>query len=51
MLETHDHEHNTFATLTYDDDHLPADGSLVPRDLRFLSSVGGSFTDPSDTTQ
>lgn len=27
------HDENCFLTLTYDDDHLPSDGSLVKRDL------------------
>lgn len=29
-------EHNTFLTLTYDDDHLPEDGALVPSDLQLF---------------
>lgn len=33
MLEAAQHEHNCFVTLTYDDAHLPADGSLRPRDM------------------
>lgn len=34
MLESLTHDDNTFATLTYDDEHLPAGGSLVPRHLQ-----------------
>lgn len=34
MLEATQHEHNTFLTLTYDDEHLPLDGSLYPEHLR-----------------
>lgn len=30
------HEINVFVTLTYDDEHLPADGSLVKRDLQLF---------------
>lgn len=33
-LECTQHEHNTFLTLTYDDEHLPSDGSLYPEHLR-----------------
>lgn len=33
MHETQMHEQSIFATLTYDDDRLPADGSLVRRDM------------------
>lgn len=32
MLEAAQHEHNAFVTLTYDDEHLPVSGSLVPKD-------------------
>jgi len=31
MLEARDHEFNSFATLTYDNEHLPVDGSLNPK--------------------
>lgn len=34
MLESLTHDDNTFATLTYDDEHLPAGGNLVPRHLQ-----------------
>lgn len=30
------HEQNMFLTLTYDDDNLPSDGSLVPTDLQLF---------------
>lgn len=33
MLEMNLHSDNSFVTLTYDDEHLPPDGSLVPRDM------------------
>lgn len=33
ILETNLHAANTFATLTYNDQHLPDDGSVKPRDL------------------
>lgn len=34
MLEAGCHEQNVFLTLTYNDDHLPPDGSLRPTDLQ-----------------
>ena len=34
MQEAQMHEENQFLTLTYDDDHLPADWSLRPHDVR-----------------
>lgn len=34
MLEALMHETSSFWTLTYDDNHLPTDGSLVPDDLK-----------------
>jgi hypothetical protein len=34
MLEAGCHTSNVFLTLTYNDDHLPADGSLRPKDLQ-----------------
>lgn len=34
MLEAGCHESNVFLTLTYNDDHLPSDGSLRPKDLQ-----------------
>lgn len=30
------HEHSSFLTLTYDDSHLPAGGTLVPRDAQLF---------------
>lgn len=33
LLESVLHADNSFITLTYDDDHVPRDGSLVPKDL------------------
>lgn len=30
------HEHNCFVTLTYDDEHLPEGGTLVPRDMELF---------------
>jgi len=33
MLEAAGHEHNTFLTLTYNDENLPENGTLIPRDL------------------
>lgn len=37
MLEARLHAHNSFLTLTYDDDHCPRNGSLVPRDLKLFT--------------
>lgn len=34
MDEAKSHEHNCFITLTYDQDHLPNDGRLIPEDLQ-----------------
>lgn len=34
MHETDDHKYSTFATLTYDEEHLPVDGVLVKSDLQ-----------------
>lgn len=34
MLEAAQHEHNAFVTLTYDDEHMPANGSLNTSDYR-----------------
>lgn len=40
LLEQKEHDFNTFLTLTYDDDHLPADHSLNPLHLKnFLRSI------------
>lgn len=36
MLEASQHVANSFVTLTYDVDHLPQGGSLVPRDLQLF---------------
>lgn len=36
MLESYAHKENSFLTLTYDDDHLPKGGSLVPRDYQLF---------------
>lgn len=36
MLEAAQHEENTFATLTYGDDHLPEDNSVTPRELQLF---------------
>lgn len=33
MHEATLHEHSAFITLTYDDEHLPSDGSLKPQDM------------------
>lgn len=34
LLEAHTHAESAFVTLTYDEAHYPADGSLVPEDLK-----------------
>lgn len=36
ILESKLHEFNCFVTLTYNNDNLPANGSLVPRDLQLF---------------
>lgn len=36
MLEAGQHGDNAFLTLTYDEDHVPKDGSLKPRDLQLF---------------
>lgn len=36
MLEAEQFTDNTFVTLTYDDDHLPSDLSLIPSDLQLF---------------
>lgn len=45
MLEACVHEHSSFLTLTYNDDHLPDAGTLVPKHLqdwlkRFRKNIG-----------
>lgn len=39
MLEATQHQGNCFITLTYDDEHLPEDGSLRPRDLQLFMKL------------
>lgn len=34
MLEAAQYQQNCFATLTYDDDHVPEGGTLVPKDMQ-----------------
>lgn len=46
MHEASLHDHNAFITLTYDDDHLPPNGSLAPDDVtkffkRFRKAIRG----------
>lgn len=36
MLEALSHEQSSFVTLTYNNDHLPPDGSVSPRDLQLF---------------
>lgn len=36
LLEQKDHDDSFFLTLTYDDDYLPRDGSLEPRELQLF---------------
>lgn len=36
LLESFKHPENSFVTLTYDDDHLPEGGTLVPKDLEYF---------------
>lgn len=44
MLEATQHSMNCFVTLTYDNDHLPPDGSLRPKDLQdFLKRLRASL--------
>lgn len=44
MLEATQHENNSFITLTYSDDQLPADGSVSPRELSlFLKRVRKAY--------
>lgn len=46
MLEAKCHDTNAFVTLTYDDDHIPADGSLVPRHAQlFLKRLRNEYAD------
>jgi len=45
MLESLLHSHNSFVTLTYDNDHLPRDGSVVPSHLQlFLKRLRASIS-------
>lgn len=45
MMEAKKHEKNTFLTLTYNNENLPSDGSLVPSDTqKFLKRLRKSFT-------
>lgn len=36
VLESYCHDENVFVTVTYDDDHLPPDGSVSPDDMRLF---------------
>lgn len=48
--ELREHHNAIFATLTYDDAHLPADGSLVPEHLTlFLKRLRKTVADSADT--
>lgn len=47
MMESYCHAHSAFVTLTYNDEHLPAGGSLSPADLRdFLKRLRYFHTKP-----
>lgn len=46
-MESYCHEHSAFLTLTYNDDHLPAGGSLHPPDLKdFFKRLRYYHTEP-----
>lgn len=46
LLESKMHERNAFITLTYDDDHYPAKGSLYYRDVQLFMKRLRNFTGP-----
>lgn len=46
LLENLSHEASCFVTLTYDEDHVPSDGSLVPSDPRNFLKRLRSLLDP-----
>lgn len=47
LLESLCHEKTCFVTLTYDDEHLPSGGTLVPRDCTlFLKRLRDSYDKP-----
>lgn len=46
VLESLQHSESSFLTLTYDDDHLPAGGTLVPRDVQLFIKRLRKFIEP-----